>query len=697
MTLLVGVLVASLVGSIHCAAMCGGFVCVYAGASTPRGLANLPAHLAYNGGRLVSYVTLGVIAGAIGARVDDLGRFAGFSRGAAVLAGTLMVAWALGIIVATMGVRVPGTLAPEWAKRRLGAALVAMRDRPPVARAAVTGLLTTLLPCGWLYTFVVTAGGTGSPLDGAGVMFAFWLGTVPDSPGARIGSAAAAGPRAPDGSRWRARPSCSCSACSPLPAACTRPPCTWADTPRRRRCRWTRRMWPLSAPSCRPTPRRHRGRTRAPRARTAVSKCRAASWTPGAERQFCCTGCRTAFAILHEHGLDQYYRLGERREAAVAPTGRTYAEFDHDAFQQLYVRAAPGRTRAGGPLSRRRALRLVRVARGARPTAPARCGGRRAGDPTIAGPRGLGPRGRAAVARRAACSIRSATRPTHSAACSATRSGGGRTARCSCASAWPGRSRATSCSPPSRCTRGGCGGMEHEWQQFFRWVSFLLVTPALLWPGRVFFSGAWAALRTRTLHMDVPVALGLAVGYLQGAVNTVRDCGPHLFRWTRAPDLPAARGPLPAAARAARRGRRRGVAVFAHAVHRASHRGRGQRARDAVRGAPPRHGPRGATGRNAGGRRRRHARAIASQRGAAHRRVAPGVRGRGIGGLRGNGEPLVGAAGARGTGRRVQSRGEDPPAGGGERAAQGAGRGDGQSDGRLVRGRGAGCSRPSPL
>ncbi|MDE3128896.1 MAG: sulfite exporter TauE/SafE family protein, partial [Gemmatimonadota bacterium] len=66
-----------------------------------------------------------------------------------------------------------------WATRRLGAALLAMRDRPPVARAAVTGLLTTLLPCGWLYTFVVTAGGTGGAVDGAGVMAVFWLGTVP--------------------------------------------------------------------------------------------------------------------------------------------------------------------------------------------------------------------------------------------------------------------------------------------------------------------------------------------------------------------------------------------------------------------------------------------------------------------------------------------------------------------------------------
>ncbi|HEU4990411.1 MAG TPA: sulfite exporter TauE/SafE family protein [Gemmatimonadaceae bacterium] len=194
MTLLLGVLAASLVGSVHCAAMCGGFVCVYAGASTPRGMANLPAHLAYNAGRLVSYVALGAVAGAIGARVDDLGRFAGFGRAAAVAAGVLMVAWALGIIAATAGVRVPGTLAPEWAKRRLGGALIAMRDRPPVARAAVTGLLTTLLPCGWLYTFVVTAGGPASPLAGAGVMGAFWLGTVPVLLGVGLGAQRLLGP-----------------------------------------------------------------------------------------------------------------------------------------------------------------------------------------------------------------------------------------------------------------------------------------------------------------------------------------------------------------------------------------------------------------------------------------------------------------------------------------------------------------------
>jgi sulfite exporter TauE/SafE len=91
-------------------------------------------------------------------------------------------------------VRVPGTLAPEWARRRLGGALVALRDRPPTVRAAATGLLTTLLPCGWLYAFVATAGGTGSALGGVIVMAAFWAGTVPMLLGVGLGAGRVFGP-----------------------------------------------------------------------------------------------------------------------------------------------------------------------------------------------------------------------------------------------------------------------------------------------------------------------------------------------------------------------------------------------------------------------------------------------------------------------------------------------------------------------
>jgi len=35
----------------------------------------------------------------------------------------------------------------------------------------------------------------------------------------------------------------------------------------------------------------------------------------GAERQFCCSGCRTVWAVIHEHGLERYY--GVRDDSGV--------------------------------------------------------------------------------------------------------------------------------------------------------------------------------------------------------------------------------------------------------------------------------------------------------------------------------------------------------------------------------------------
>ena len=103
MLLVIGVLVASLLGSVHCAGMCGGFVCFYAGGAG----SGTRAHVAYNVGRLASYLFLGLVAGMVGATVDRFGALAGLSRGAAVLSGTLMVAWGLSTLLAARGVRWP--------------------------------------------------------------------------------------------------------------------------------------------------------------------------------------------------------------------------------------------------------------------------------------------------------------------------------------------------------------------------------------------------------------------------------------------------------------------------------------------------------------------------------------------------------------------------------------------------------------
>ncbi|MFM7232729.1 MAG: heavy metal translocating P-type ATPase metal-binding domain-containing protein [bacterium] len=55
-------------------------------------------------------------------------------------------------------------------------------------------------------------------------------------------------------------------------------------------------------------------------------------------RPFCCTGCATAWQVLHEFGLERYYDMATRREQRVEATGRSFEEFDHDAFRSRHVR-----------------------------------------------------------------------------------------------------------------------------------------------------------------------------------------------------------------------------------------------------------------------------------------------------------------------------------------------------------------------
>jgi uncharacterized protein len=176
--LALGVLTASLLGSAHCAGMCGSFVCFYA-TGNAGGRGGLAAHLAYNGGRLASYVMLGLLAGALGAGVDRVGALVGLSRAAAIVAGTLMVAWGVRTLLAQGGIRLPRLEGLPPGRNPLGALLARVRGRSPVLRAAATGLLTTLLPCGWLYAFVFAAAGTGDPFSAVAMMTIFWAGTLP--------------------------------------------------------------------------------------------------------------------------------------------------------------------------------------------------------------------------------------------------------------------------------------------------------------------------------------------------------------------------------------------------------------------------------------------------------------------------------------------------------------------------------------
>lgn len=174
MTLALSVLIASAAGSPHCAGMCGGFVCFVAGRAGER---RMLALLAYHLGRFVSYVGLGALAGVLGAGLDRAGEWRGVSHAAALGAGLVMLAWGGAALARALGARLP---APRLGSHRpIAAVMRRLAGLGPGPRALAIGLLTTLLPCGWLWLFVATAAGTGSPWASMGIMAMFWAGTLP--------------------------------------------------------------------------------------------------------------------------------------------------------------------------------------------------------------------------------------------------------------------------------------------------------------------------------------------------------------------------------------------------------------------------------------------------------------------------------------------------------------------------------------
>jgi sulfite exporter TauE/SafE len=179
--IVVGVFVSSLLGSLHCAGMCGPLVAAYAGMPGPDApwRRRAAAHAAYSSGRLAAYLALGALAGTFGAAIDRASAWTGITRAAAAVSGTLIAAWGLHAFLAARGRRVPRLEPPPIARRAFAGALRFGASRPRAARAAILGLGSALLPCGWLYAFVVTAAGTGRAPAGALVMAVFWTGTLP--------------------------------------------------------------------------------------------------------------------------------------------------------------------------------------------------------------------------------------------------------------------------------------------------------------------------------------------------------------------------------------------------------------------------------------------------------------------------------------------------------------------------------------
>jgi len=175
LALLGAVLAASLVGSLHCAGMCGVFVAM----ATGGGASRARLQTMYHGGRLVGYSVLGAASGAVGRALDLGAESVGLTRVAAIIAAVTIIVIGAAAVAKELGARLPRAGTPRWAQRAFERGAAAAQRVGPTRRALAIGLLTVLLPCGWLYAFAVVAAGTASPALGSLVMATFWIGTVP--------------------------------------------------------------------------------------------------------------------------------------------------------------------------------------------------------------------------------------------------------------------------------------------------------------------------------------------------------------------------------------------------------------------------------------------------------------------------------------------------------------------------------------
>ena len=171
-------------GGFHCLSMCGGFVAATAardgGVSPllPRSVI-IRRQIGYHAGRVFTYTLLGAAFGAGGSAVLRAADLLTWQRGMYLFANLLLLALGLRLALNLQG---DGWLQRAGA-RTFGAALPIFRPllRQPGVRGRIAlGLLWGLVPCALIYSVLPLAMFSGGPWQGATVMLAFGLGTLPN-------------------------------------------------------------------------------------------------------------------------------------------------------------------------------------------------------------------------------------------------------------------------------------------------------------------------------------------------------------------------------------------------------------------------------------------------------------------------------------------------------------------------------------
>ena len=71
--------------------------------------------------------------------------------------------------------------------------------------------------------------------------------------------------------------------------------------------------------------------------------------------------------------------------------------------------------------------------------------------------------------------------------------------------------------------------LEGNYKVFFQWLCLLLSLPVLVYSASEFYKAAWQSLRFKQLTMDVPIVVGIAVLFARSAFEVLASVGPGYF------------------------------------------------------------------------------------------------------------------------------------------------------------------------
>ena len=168
-----------LLGSGHCFGMCGGIAGTFgalAGSATPRSRL-LPGFL-FNIGRIISYMLLGAFAAWVLGGAGQMLQVPNWAKILRLLTAAMIFLIGLRFLFDFRILdRIEKAGSGLW--RFVQPTAVKLSARPGFGPRLLLGVCWGFLPCGLVYSFVLTAATTGQATAAAVVMLAFGLGTLP--------------------------------------------------------------------------------------------------------------------------------------------------------------------------------------------------------------------------------------------------------------------------------------------------------------------------------------------------------------------------------------------------------------------------------------------------------------------------------------------------------------------------------------